>query len=94
MSTVLAAATAAKIQEIRAQSLATMLSIVGANAQAGQTGQRPAGTGLPPAETAQIRAILVEMQPNGRAVVQLAVDMPKLISPPLCSASSQPILQT
>jgi hypothetical protein len=81
MSTVLAAATAAKIQEIRAQSLATMLSIVGTNAQAGQTGQRPAGTGLPPAETAQIRAILVEMQPNGRAVVQLAggyaeVDLP------------------
>lgn len=82
MSTVLAAATAAKIQEIRAQSLATMLSIVGATAQAGQTSQRPAGLGAPPTEAAPIRAILVELQPNGRAVVQLAGGYAEVELPP------------
>ncbi|WP_284177945.1 flagellar hook-length control protein FliK [Rhabdaerophilum sp. SD176] len=82
MSSVLAAAAAAKIQEIRAQSLATMLAAVSAAGQAGAAGARPGGSGGAPFEAAQIRAILVEMQGATRALVQLAGGYAEVELPP------------
>ncbi len=82
MSTVLAAATAAKIQEIRAQSLATMLAAVNAAGQSGAAGARSGGAGGAPFDAAQIRAILVEMQGTTRALVQLAGGYAEVELPP------------
>lgn len=82
MSSVLAAATAAKIQEIRASSLATMMSIIAAPGQANAAGSRPPGTAGTPVEAAPIRAVLVEMQTGTRALVQLAGGFAEVELPP------------
>lgn len=93
MSNVLAAAAAAKIQEIRSQTLATMLAIV-APAAGLASGQGQAGQGRQATEAAMIRAVVVEMQGATRALVQLAGGYAEVELPPalLRQAAADPSL--